>query len=192
MKCSEILFIPFGGWYLMVHTCSVCNATEVMEGMFWKDVIGLVTIDGFNSWPSNILKRSSRQARMYEEARVIEVRRRQREVYERIKVGRTQNSQSPVEKNVTWCEFFIGSSLPLVVWNSKCLLYPCFTCLIPVQQPSTKTWRLERKARKEGKPLPPKGTPYVWTLEPRAKRMQLPKVSQNLLWMCWLLKMIEG
>lgn len=160
--------------------------------MFWKDVIGMVTIDGFNSWPSNILKRSSRQARMYEEARVIEVRRRQREVYERIKVGRTQNSQSPVEKNVIWCEFFIGSSFPLVVWNSKCLLYPCFTCLIPVQQPSTKTWRLERKAHKEGKPLPPKGTPYVWTLEPRAKRMQLPKVSQNLLWMCWLLKMIEG
>ena len=161
--------------------------------MFWKDVIGLVTIDGFNSWPSNILKRSSRQARMYEEARVIEVRRRQREVYERIKVGRTQNSQTPVEKNVTWCEFFIGSSFPLVVWNSKCLLYPCFTCLIPVQQPSTKTWRLERfQAHKEGKPLPPKGTPYVWTLEPRAKRMQLPKVSQNLLWMCWLLKMSEG
>lgn len=99
-----------------------------------------------------------------------------------------------VELKCVYCIYVLGfrGGFPFGFKNIHDVFLFSITCLIPVKQPSAKTWRLERKAHKEGKPLPPKGTPYVWTLEPRAKRMQLPKVSQNLLWMCWLLKMIEG
>ena len=150
----------------------------------------LVTIDGFNSWPSNVPGGRQECTRKPELSKFADGSEKSTNVSRLGGHRSTQNSHSPEKKSHQKCEFFMLHFQWF--WSSKC---ECLPYPSPSQLSKNMAAGGSRKAQKEGKPLPPKGTPYAWTLEVKCTSLRAKgqveatwcnsrKYPKNLLWMC--------